>query len=58
MTFHQARIRDNNSVAYKLFLTGLPWDESNSYELKVHRVANGVINSTYFERTGQGNVIG
>ncbi|KAL4789336.1 hypothetical protein BDV19DRAFT_395154 [Aspergillus venezuelensis] len=57
MTFHQAAIRNNTSNAYRLSLVGLHWLESDSYELQIHRVANGVTNSTYFQKTGQGNII-
>lgn len=58
MTFHQATVRNNTSKAYNISVVGLPWKESDGYELKVRRVANGVTNSTYLQRTGQGNVIG
>ncbi|KAL3440141.1 hypothetical protein BJX65DRAFT_316954 [Aspergillus insuetus] len=56
MTFHQATVRNNTSKAYHLHVTGLPWDDSDSYELEVKRVANGVTNSTYLRKTGWGNV--
>ncbi|KAL3462521.1 hypothetical protein BJX64DRAFT_288210 [Aspergillus heterothallicus] len=56
MTFHLATVRNNTSKAYHLHVTGLPWKDSDSYELQVKRVANGVNNSTYLRRTGRGNV--
>jgi hypothetical protein len=58
LTFHQATVRNNTSNAYRLHITGLPWEETDKYELQVQRVANGVTNSTYLWENGKGDTIG
>ncbi|CAI7633555.1 unnamed protein product [Penicillium palitans] len=57
MTFPKATVRNNTSIAYRLHITGLPWQETDTYELQVQRVANGVTNSTYLSKNGKGHNI-
>ncbi|PTU22259.1 hypothetical protein P175DRAFT_0529297 [Aspergillus ochraceoroseus IBT 24754] len=57
MTFPQATVRNNTSQAYHLHVAGLPWSNTDRYELQVERVANEVTDSIYVRKKGKGNVI-
>lgn len=58
MTFAQATVRNNTSNAYHLHVVGLPWGETDEYQVRVERVANGVSGLTYSQKQGKGNVVG
>ncbi|KAJ5784504.1 uncharacterized protein N7503_009716 [Penicillium pulvis] len=52
-TFPQAKVRDNRTKQYHLIIENLPWNESDDYEVFLHRVGGQNVSSIHTLQSGR-----